>query len=248
MRTLRWRGARTVEQALSMMKPIRSSSPAKVPASLTEEERLRTIFEEDRYLLIAILASRHATLSLRKTFLEIAEGVDECLQDFTDKLERGEYPAGEVPLSEALLWNHLPEPSGTDLQNASFEELINAPSHTTVRAGVRELLDQVKPKAHGVIRAEDELVQNGVRRELVQAEVADLLTNRPRRGWFKEDDGAPQPDLHVRAAVNRLRELDEQGVRSLQELEKILKSEGILARNKAPFTKDQIRDFRRREI
>jgi hypothetical protein len=231
-----------------MMKPIRSSSPAKAPASRTEEERLRAIFEEDRYLLLAILASRHATLALRKTFLEIAEGIDECLQYFTERLERGEYPTKKVPLSEALLWNHLPEPSGTDLQNASFDELINAPSHTTVRAGVRELLEQVNPQAHGVIRAEDELVQNGVRRELVQAEVADLLTNRPRRGWFKGDDGAPQPDLHVRAAVNRLRELDKQGVHSLQELEKILKSEGILARNKAAFTQQQIRTLRRREI
>lgn len=208
----------------------------------SEEERLRALFEEDRYQVIALIAARNAHEAMSKSFERIA-------LDFAKKLERGEFPTEPVPLAEALLWDGLPEPLGTDLASASFDELREAARINDVRVGMMLLLKELDPK-HGLMRAEEELVSiHGIRRELVHSAINAVHPNRPKRGYRKGEDGRIHPDPHYHAALSRLREL-KQNDPSLTDpqLTQILEAEGFRRPDGDAFTKIQIRDFRRREL
>ena len=208
----------------------------------SEEERLRALFEKDRYQVIALIAARNAHEAMSKSFERIA-------LDFAKKLERGEFPTEPVPLAEALLWDGLPEPLGTDLASASFDELRDAARINDVRVGMMLLLKELDPK-HGLMRAEEELVSNhGIRRELVHSAINAAHPTKPKRGYRKGEDGRIHPDPHVHAAVSRMRELKQNGdTLTDPQLQQRLEAEGLHSRDGAPFTVGQIRSFRRREL
>jgi hypothetical protein len=214
----------------------------KAPASRTEEERLRALFEEDRYQVIALIAARNAIEAMAKSFDRIA-------LDFAKKVEGGELPTEPVPLAEALLWDGLPEPRGADLASASFDELRDAARINDVRVGMMLLLKELDPK-HGLMRAEEELVSiHGIRREIVHDAINAVHPTKPPRGYRKGEDGRIRPDPLYHAVLSRLREL-KQNDPSLTDkrLEQLLKAEGFRRPDGYPFSEDQIRNFRRREL
>ena len=208
----------------------------------SEEERVRALFEEDRYRVIAMIASRNALEAMAKRFERIA-------LDFVKKLERGDRPTEPVPLPEALLWEGLPEPLGADLASASFDELLDAAPIIDVRAGVSLALKELAPK-HGMMRAEEELITvHGIRRDIVHYAINATHPTKPKRGYQKGEDGRIYPDPHAHAALNRLRELKQNDdTLTDPQLQQCLEAEGLHSRDGIPFTVGQLRNFRRREL